>query len=161
MIGFADGRLIAFGEGSDINFGPVIAFDLDSLNGEVLIDWASQARVVQGTDGDLVAVERIDPNDVRAYEIVAISAGTGETWVAYTSDPNEIGPHLRNRDEVPMAAEEPRDWVLLVDSFSHVIVGPNRPPIKTPDSAFPMLLNLRTGETIRVGPFRDQPQAGG
>jgi hypothetical protein len=160
MIGFGDGRLITFGEGSDIDFGPVIAFDLDSLRGDVLIDWASQARVVQGTDGDLVAVERIDPDDVRAYEIVAISAGTGETWVAYTSDPAKIGPHLRNRDEAPMAAEEPRDWVLLVDSFSNVIVGPNLPPIKTPDSAFPVLLNLRTGETIRVGPFRDQPQVG-
>ena len=160
MIGFADGRLIAFGEGSDINFGPIIAFDLETLNGEVLIDWASQARVVTGTDGDLIAVERIDPDNVRAYEILAVSPRTGETWVAYTSDPNEIGPHLRNRDEAPIAAEEPRDWVLLVDNFSRFVVGPERPPLTEPESSYPILLNLRTGETIRIGPFQDWSQPG-
>jgi len=135
--------------------GPVIAFDVETPEGEIMIDWATSAQVVPGTSGDLLAVQRNDPDDARAFDILAVSIRTGETWLAHTHDPADIGASLHNRDRNPVGAELPPNWVLLVDSFSRFAVGPDRPPIDEPESAYPKLHNLRTGETIRVGPFRD------
>ncbi len=157
MIGFTDRHLIAYGALSATENRPLIAFDLETLDGQIIAEEVSSAQVVAGTDGELIAAMRTDPADPRSFEVAGIAVGTGESSVAYTQDPAELGPQLASRDRHFLGAELPPDWVLLGDSFVPFIEDPSRAPKDVPLSRYPKLLNLRTGETVRVGPFVEDP----
>lgn len=96
---------------------------------------------------------RIDPRNARSFEIFAVLLKSGENRLAYTQDPAQIGPLLARKDRSYFAAELPSDWVLLADSFLPFIKGPAAAFKNPPASSYPMLLNLRTLETMRLGPF--------
>lgn len=157
MVGFADDALISLGQLSVPEGWPVIAFDAETLEGRILAEDLSSAQVVPGTDGDLVAMMRIDAIDVAKYEIHATSLRSGESWLVYAHDPVELGPMLRRKDRSYLGAELPPDWVLLADSFFTFIDGPEQAIKDRPLSSYPRLLNLRTGEWLRVGLFVERP----
>lgn len=153
MLGFGAGSLIALGPLSASQHWPVFAFENQTLERRVLAEGIDSAQVVPGMEGDLVAVMRTDPLEPRGYEIGAVSIETGEAWVVYEHDPAELGPWLPRRDRAYLGAELPADWALLADSFFIYIDGPEQAIKDRPLSRYPRLLNLRTGEQVRVGLF--------
>ena len=152
MLGFGDNALISLGRLSNEGW-QVIAADLDTLESRTLAEGVESAQVVSGTDGDLLAIMRTDPREARRYTIEAVSIESGETGVVYEHDPSEIGPTLPRQDRDFFGAELPLDWALLADSFHLYIDGPEQAIKDRPLSAYPRLINLRTGEQIRVGLF--------
>lgn len=158
MLGFSDDELIAYGPASDTERPSVVAYSVATGTRRVLADEVDAARVVEGTEGPLLAVMRIDPAEPRRFDIVAIDLRTGESQLAYQQNPSELGPLLASLDRTFLGAEVPPDWVLLADSFFPYLEGPGLPLRDPPRSTYPMLLNLRTEEAIRLGPFR--PAAG-
>jgi hypothetical protein len=150
MIGFADNELIALGPPSGSGGRQVIAFDPRTLDGRVVLEEVSSAQAVPGTDFDLIAGMRLDTTEARSFDLLAASVKDMASRLVYKQDPAELGPELPRKDRVFLGAQVPADCVLLVDSFYAFIQGSGKQP---PLSRYPKLLNLRTGETLRVGPF--------
>jgi len=156
LIGFSEGLLIAFGQSGAIG-SPVLAIDAETGEARELVGEASAAQVVPGLEGGLVAAMQIDPREGRHWQISVIPLLGGETWVAFTQDPAVLGAQLPRRDVLFHGVQLPPEWILLVDSFSRFITGRGEQPVP-PESAFPRLLNLRTGEVVQIGPFVDETQ---
>jgi hypothetical protein len=154
MIGFADDQLIALGATSASDRRDVIAFDPHSLDGRVVLTDMNSAQVVRGSDTDLIAAMRIDATEARSFGLFVTALRGEEAHLVYKQDPAELGPELPRRDRAFLGAQVPADWVLLVDSFYQFIEGSGKEPSL---SQYPKLLNLRTGETIRIGPFITAP----
>ncbi len=156
MIGFANGELIAFGASMRTTGRAVVSLDGEA-NGHVIFAAADSAQIVAGPDGDTVAAMTVDqPVGARGFEIAAYVPQTGESWVAYRQDPAVLGPRLALRDRQFLGSELPLGWVLLGDSFYPFIVASGDPEKDIASSLYPRLLNLRTGETLQVGPFVDE-----
>lgn len=153
MIGFAENALIAYGPRSATDRRPVVAFDVTTLRHRILIDEIDSAQIVPGSAGALVAVQVNDPINAGSFVIGAVSVRTGVALGAFTHDPAEIWPGLASRDRSFLGAQAPPDWVLLVDVFFPFVQGTGAAPKDLPLSSYPKLLNLRTGETLRIGPF--------
>jgi len=153
IIGFADGHLVAYGAASAEGLRAVLAFDPSTLEGRELSEQATSAQVVPGTDGDLVAVMHQDLSDQTRFDIEAILVRTGEGRVAHTNEPGSFNQGLAPTHRTFLGAELPPDWVILVDSFFPYVEAPDINPRPVPESDHPLLLNLRTGDTLRVGPF--------
>jgi hypothetical protein len=155
IVGFADGDLIAFGPRSGSGSRAVLAFDGATLRQRQIAEDANAAQAVRGTAGDIVAVMVSDPSGSSAFDILSLVAGTGDGRVAYTHEPPALAQHLPRRDISSLGAELPEDWVILVDSFLPFIEGPGESPNPVSEAGYPTLLNLRTSETLVVGPFVD------
>lgn len=153
MIGFAENALIAYGPRSATDRRPVVAFDVTTLRHRILIDEIDSAQIVPGSAGALVAVQVNDPINAGSFVIGAVSVRTGVALGAFTHDPAEIWPGLASRDRSFLGAQAPPDWVLLVDVFFPFVQGTGAAPKDLPLSSYPKLLNLRTGERLRIGPF--------
>jgi hypothetical protein len=153
MIGFADDSLIAYGAPTPSDQRPVLAFVEDAADGRVVAIEMNSAQIARGLSGDLIVTMRIDDDDVRNYEIgvTLTTSATGE--VVYRHSEDSVGPLLARRDRTFLGAETPAEWILLVDSFQPFVVDPTEEFKDPPASTYPLLLNLTTGETIRVGPF--------
>lgn len=158
MVGFADRDLIALGPRSGTGTGPraVLAYDGGTLRERQIAEAVSAAQAVSGTTGDFVAVMVSDPSGSSAFEIHAILVGEGNGRVAYTNEALTPAQGLARRDLDFLGAELPPDWIILVDSFFGFIEGPGASPKPVSESDYPTLLNLRTSETLRVGPFVDR-----
>lgn len=153
VIGFADDQVVAYGAASAEGFRAVFAFDPSTLQGREISEQATSAQVVPGTDGDLVASMHQDLSDQTRFAIEAIVVRTGERGVAYTNEPGTFNQGLASRHRNFLGAELPPDWVILVDSFFPYIQAPDINPRPVPETGHPLLLNLRTRDTLRVGPF--------
>ena len=156
IVGFADNDLIALGPRSETGSRPVLAFDNANLGAREIARNATAAQVASGTAGDLVAVMVSDPAGSSAFDVVALEIGRVDGRVAYTHEPPALAQHLASSDISFLGAELPTDWVILVDSFLPFIDGRGESPNPVSESGYPILLNLRTRETIQVGPFVDQ-----
>jgi hypothetical protein len=156
IIGFADGHLVAYGPRSPTGLQSVVAFDPATLAGRQIATEATAAQVVPGSAGDLVAVMHRDESNPTWFSIEAIQVDSGESRVAYIHETVDIGPVLARREMTFLGAELPIDWVLITDSFFPFIHQDGVSPRPLPESSYPILLNLRTSETLRVGPFVDQ-----
>jgi hypothetical protein len=157
MIGFADGQLIAFGARSSSGLEPVIAMDPLTGRRRQISDEATSAQVVPGSAGDLVAVMHQDPADPIRFEIEAIRVSSGEARVAYVHESADVSAGLPRREQTFLGAELAPDWVLLSDSFFPFIHASGASPRPLPEASYPMLLNLRTSEALRIGPFAEGP----
>lgn len=151
VIGFAGEVLIAYGSASDTGTRPLVAYAPSTLE-RVITEGVSSAQVVPGTDGDLVVSMRISEIDA-GHEIEVSSVATGDASVAYMHEGAEIAPLLARRDRSFLGYSLPPDWVLLVDSFLPFIPDVPGVPKDPPESSYPLALNVRTHETIRIGPF--------
>ena len=150
MIAFSEAGLVAYGPRPDTS---LLLIDVDTRAERVLVDEVDAAQLVKGTEGDLVAFMQIDPLDPRSFVIGVVSPRTGGRGIAYTQDPSVVGPLLARRDQIPLGSEAPPDSV-LVGTFLTFIEG-LAPLADHPLDSYPMLLDLRTGETQRVGPFSE------
>lgn len=153
VVGFAEDSLVAYGPPSETGSRPLVAIDLGTLDEQIIADAISSAQVVPGTSGDLVAAMRISEDDPRGYEIEAIDLSTGASSIVYSHQDEAIGPLLARRDRSYLGYALPPDWILLVDSFMPFVSDPSIPPKDPPESTYPLAVNLRTGESMRLGPF--------
>lgn len=155
MIGFADGDLVAYGQPQASGLQPVIAFDRSAFEAHQLTTEVAAAQVVPGSAGDLVAVMHLDPANPSEYSIEACLVATGDCREAYRHATLEVGPLLARLEQSFLGAELPGDWVLVAESLFPFIHADGASPRPIPESAYPMLLNLRNGATQRIGPFID------
>lgn len=154
LVGFADDYLVSFGAQSPDGTYPVVAFDLTDFNGFVAFRGAAAAQVAGGGRAAVIAVMTVDAN-ANAYEIYSVSLDSGDASRAYRGDAG-TNPLLARRDRTFVGYEAPADAVLLVESFARFIGDPP-PGRELPPSAYPLLLNLKTGETTPLGPWEPQP----
>jgi hypothetical protein len=153
MLGFAGESLIALGGSSDATLGRKVYAYPPAGAGLVVADGVDGAQLVEGAEGPRIAIMRSDPNDPRRYEISAVDFRTGVSQLVYLHTGAEIGPSLASFVRNPLGAELPFDSALLADSFFPFIErGGRKIP---PSSDSPMLLDLDTRETTRLGPFAE------
>ena len=150
MIALTEDGLLAYGPRPDTS---LLLIDVDTRAERVLVDEVDAAQLVKGLEGNVVAYMQIDPLDPRSFVIGVVSLRTGQHGLAYTQDPTVVGPLLARRDRTPLGSQAPPDSV-LVGTFLSFIEG-LAPLADHPPESYPMLLNLRTGETQRVGPFSE------
>jgi hypothetical protein len=153
MIGFAQERLVAYGPKTDTTPPSLVLVDPITRAERVVVDAVDAAQLVNGSDGDLVAFMQINDDVPAAYAIGVISPASGERDIAYTHDGPSVGPLLARRDRTPLGSQVPTDSVLLADTFLPFIEGLARPPDQQAAESYPILLNLLTRETQRIGPF--------
>lgn len=151
VIGLADDDLVAYGRVSPTEGREVVAVDLATGRERNLSTAVNAAQLVAGSDGPLLVTLSIDSTDTRRYQIEAMGINSGVRRVAYSQEPPELGPLLAP-DAAVIGAEAPADWVLVTSSFVPFIeeMDAIRDP---PEASFPLLLNLRTGATLRIGPI--------
>lgn len=154
VVGFTGGIVVAFGSQHADGSRPVQAYDVELGVQITLVDGVTSA---QTPPGELVAFLLTDPDQPGAYAIGSIPAVGGAPTLVYQHESPEIGPLLARRDRTPLGAETPADHVLLVDSFVPFVGVGDLPPKPAVDSSFPLLLDLISGETVRIGPFSDSP----
>jgi hypothetical protein len=155
MLAFAGNALVSYGPSSATDQRPVLAYDTTSGVGTVVADQVNTGRVVHGTEGPLLAVMRLDPDQPSGFEITATDLRTGVSQRAYVHDGPEVGPMLASLDRTNIGTETPPDWVFLADSFLPFVEDGGLAPKSPSLSSYPMLLNLRTKESVQFGPFRD------
>jgi hypothetical protein len=159
VIGFADGYLVAFSARSPSGARSVVAYDPERLEDQTLTSDVVSAQVVPGTDGDYVIAQHND--DTGAMAIEAIMLSSGESRIVHEAAPPDIGQGLARPDLSFLGTDLPPDWTILVDSFFPFVPGFPFDPGQIekpapPLSSYPIILNLRTGESDHVGPFTEQ-----
>lgn len=148
MIGFAGNDLITYGPRFD-----VVRFDGDSLNGTVVAESVTAAQIAPA--GRLLAVMYGDADEPRHYRIEVIDVRTGQRSQLYEHGPETIGPGLTRKDRTFVAFDVPDDWAWLADTILPWIVDAEGQGTKPQDvSQYPIMLNLRSGDVVRLGPFR-------
>jgi hypothetical protein len=150
LIGFNDDYLVSFGMQAADGTYPVVAFEVETLEGFTAVRSAVAALVVRGGDASDLAVMTLDSSS-NTYEINAVSLDSGRASLAFRGDAG-VNPLLARRDRTSLGYEAPHDAVVLVESFARFI-GLPPPERELPPSAYPLLLDLATGETITLGPW--------
>jgi len=92
---------------------------------------------------------------VRTVLPPTVSLDSGEVSRAHGGDAG-TNPLLAHRGRTFLGYEAPPYTVLLGESFSRFI-GEAMPGRELPKSAYPLLLNLETGETTTLGPWERAP----
>lgn len=148
FIGFAADHPIGFGGQSAAGYSLIALGPPGSTGQRQLLTGVSSAQVARTGQDGLVAAMTTAGN---TYEIHAIVVATGAVRSVYGGDAGS-NPLLANIDPKLIGYESPPDTVLLGEHFNRFI-GTALPGRELPESAFPLLLNLRSGEAIRLGPF--------
>jgi hypothetical protein len=150
LLGFTDDHLVSLGAQSPDGTYPVVAFNVDALEGFTAFRGTVAAQVVGGGRASDIAVMTFDAT-ANAYDIYSVSLDSGVAAPVYRGDAG-TNPFLARRDRTFVGYEAPPDTVLLVESFARFI-GEPPPGRELPESANPLLVNLRTGETTILGPW--------
>jgi hypothetical protein len=150
LLGFTDDHLVSLGAQSPDGTYPVVAFDVAALEGFTVFRGTVAAQVVGGGQASDIAVMTFDA-DANAYDIYAVSLDSGDSAPVFRGDAG-TNPFLARRDRTFVGYEAPPGTVLLVESFTRFI-GEPPPGRELPESANPLLLNLKTGETRTLGPW--------
>jgi hypothetical protein len=154
LLGFTDDYLVSLGAQSPDGTYPVVAFDVAALEGFTAFRGSVAAQVVGGGRASEVVVMTFDAT-ANAYDIHSVSLHSGDNAPVYRGDAG-TNPFLARRDRTFVGYEAPPGTVLLVESFTRFI-GEPPPGRELPQSAYPLLLNLKTGETTTLGPWESGP----
>lgn len=147
LIGFTESYLVGFGTQNGDGTYPVVAVDLASFQSVLMARAAVSAQVVEGR-ADAVATMQVRDNQ---FMIASIAVPRPESAAVYAGDVG-VNPLLARLDRSAIGYEAPPGTVLLVESFSRFI---GEPPAERqlPIDAYPVLLDLGTGEYAHLGPF--------
>lgn len=147
LVGFTERYLVGFGTQNGDGTYPVVAVDLASFQSILLTRTAVSAQVAKG-QADAVATMQVRDNQ---FTIASIALPRPESTAVYSGDAG-VNPLLARLDRSSIGYEVPPGTVLLVESFSRFI---GKPPAERqlPIDAYPVLLDLDTGEYAHVGPF--------
>jgi hypothetical protein len=153
FLAFAGDELVAMTARDPDGRGDVASFDTTSGNGRVVARSVDAATVLATSDGPTLAILRSSPGEVRAFEVSIVSSNGGER-VVYVQDPTRIGQLLAQPDRYAIGAELPPGWILLGTSFLPWIEAPGWAPKNGEDTDPPLMVDIETGELVRLGPFR-------
>lgn len=148
-VGFATEMLIAYGPRHPEGGRSLVAFSLPSMNGEVIASQVDAAQLASTPQGDVVAYMVIDP-DTAGYQVHAVHLVAPDPIPIYEQTRPEPLMSLQDRAFLGESAPE---WVLLGTSFLPAIEGERDVPIS--EESFPIVLNVVSRETERLGPFRE------
>ena len=155
MVGFAGERLVSLTAEDRQELRDVVVFDPATLDGEVQAESISTAQIVPSDSGGLLAVMRLDLRNPANFEILGVAPETGESWTAYIHDEPVAAALLPREDRTFVEVERPLGWASLVETIAPFISSDGQPAKKVPESQYPKLLHLMSGEVRILGPFEE------